>query len=142
MAAWLLGAAASILLALACWALLALAARRLPPGLTRDLAAFLPDCVTTAGRLKGHPAVPRRAKAAVIAAGLYLASPIDLVPDFLPVIGPLDDVLVAALAFRYAARSVPREVLLAAWPGERRLLERLIGTPDADENKDNPLIGP
>src|SRR5690606_22439685 len=103
-AAWLLGAAAAILLALACWALLAPAARRLPPGLARDLAAFLPDCVTTAGRLKGHPAVPRRAKAAVIAAGLYLASPIDLVPDFLPVIGPLDDVLVAALAFRYAAR--------------------------------------
>jgi uncharacterized membrane protein YkvA (DUF1232 family) len=44
-------------------------------------------------------------------AGLWLLSPIDLLPEFLPVIGPLDDVLVVALALRYAARQVPREVL-------------------------------
>jgi hypothetical protein len=43
------------------------------------------------------------------------------------VIGPLDDVLVVTLALRYAARQVPREVLVAAWPGEPRLLERLLG---------------
>jgi uncharacterized membrane protein YkvA (DUF1232 family) len=51
------------------------------------------------------------------------------VPEFLPVIGPLDDVVVVALALRYAARQVPREVLVAAWPGEPRLLERLLGGP-------------
>jgi uncharacterized membrane protein YkvA (DUF1232 family) len=51
---------------------------------------------------------------------LVLLSPIDLLPELLPVIGPLDDVLVVALALRYAARRVPREVLLAAWPGEPR----------------------
>jgi uncharacterized membrane protein YkvA (DUF1232 family) len=62
-------------------------------------------------------------------AGLWVLSPIDLLPEFLPVIGPLDDVVVVALALRYAARRVPREVLLEAWPGEPRLLERLIGTP-------------
>jgi uncharacterized membrane protein YkvA (DUF1232 family) len=45
----------------------------------------------------------------------------------LPVIGPLDDVLVVALALRYAARQVPREVLVTAWPGEPRLLVRLLG---------------
>jgi uncharacterized membrane protein YkvA (DUF1232 family) len=45
------------------------------------------------------------------------------------VIGLLDDVLVVALALRYAARQVPREVLAAAWPGEPRLLERLLGSP-------------
>jgi hypothetical protein len=39
----------------------------------------------------------------------------------------LDDVLVVALALRYAARQVPREILIAAWPGEPRLLERLLG---------------
>jgi uncharacterized membrane protein YkvA (DUF1232 family) len=44
------------------------------------------------------------------------------------VIGPLDDVVVVALALRYAARRVPPEVLLQAWPGEPRLLERLLGT--------------
>jgi hypothetical protein len=43
------------------------------------------------------------------------------------VIGPLDDVVVVALALRYAARQVPREVLLAAWPGELWVLERLLG---------------
>jgi uncharacterized membrane protein YkvA (DUF1232 family) len=74
--------------------------------------------------------VPRRAKIVVALAGLWLLSPIDLLPEFLPVIGPLDDVVVVALALRYAARQVPREVLAAAWPGEPRLLERLLGSPD------------
>jgi uncharacterized membrane protein YkvA (DUF1232 family) len=67
----------------------------------------------------------------VALAGLWLLSPIDLLPEFLPVIGPLDDVVVVALALRYAARQVPREVLVAAWPGEPRLLERLVGRPAA-----------
>jgi uncharacterized membrane protein YkvA (DUF1232 family) len=60
--------------------------------------------------------VPRRAKVVVALAGLWLLCPIDLLPEFLPVIGPLDDVVVVALALRYAARQVPREVLSAAWP--------------------------
>jgi len=107
--------------------LLVVLARRLPPGLLRDLASFVPDCVTTIRRLRGDPRVPRRAKVVVALAGLWLLSPIDLLPEFLPVIGPLDDVLVVALALRYAARQVPREVLVAAWPGEPRLLERLLG---------------
>jgi uncharacterized membrane protein YkvA (DUF1232 family) len=62
-----------------------------------------------------------------VLAGLYVLSPIDLVPEFLPVIGPLDDVVVVALALRYAGRQVPRDVLLAAWPGDTRLMERLLG---------------
>jgi uncharacterized membrane protein YkvA (DUF1232 family) len=74
--------------------------------------------------------VPRRAKVVVALAGLWLLSPIDLLPEFLPVIGPLDDVVVVALALRYAARRVPRETLATAWPGEPRLLERLVGNPD------------
>jgi uncharacterized membrane protein YkvA (DUF1232 family) len=45
------------------------------------------------------------------------------------VIGPLDDVVVVALALRYAGRQVPREVLLEAWPGDRRIIERLLGRP-------------
>jgi uncharacterized membrane protein YkvA (DUF1232 family) len=113
------------------WALLVLVARRLPPGLLRDLAGFVPDAVTTVRRLRGDPMVPRRAKVVVALAGLWLLSPIDLLPEFLPVIGPLDDVVVVALALRYAARQVPRETLAAAWPGEPRLLERLLGSPDS-----------
>jgi uncharacterized membrane protein YkvA (DUF1232 family) len=111
----------------ASWVVLVVLARRLPPGLARDLAAFLPDCVTTVRRLRRDPRVPRSAKIAVLIAGLWVLSPIDLVPEFLPVIGPLDDVVVVALALRFAARRVPREALFEAWPGNPKLLERLVG---------------
>jgi uncharacterized membrane protein YkvA (DUF1232 family) len=78
-------------------------------------------------RLRSHPDVPRRARIAVVFAGLWVLSPVDLIPEFLPVIGPLDDIVVVALALRYAARRVPRNVLLEAWDGDPRLLERLVG---------------
>ena len=130
MSGWLRALLLAVALMVGTWALLVLLARRLPPGLLRDLAGFVPDCVTTVRRLRGDPRVPRRAKVVVAVAGLWLLSPIDLLPEFLPVIGPLDDVVVVALALRYAARQVPREVLAAAWPGEPRLLERLLGSSD------------
>lgn len=122
-----LGVSVAVGLLLASWVLLVVLARRLPPGAAKDLAAFIPDCVTTVRRLRRDPRVPRRAKLAIIAAGLWVVSPIDLVPEFLPVVGALDDIVVVALALRYAGRQVPREVLLAAWPGDPRLLERLLG---------------
>jgi uncharacterized membrane protein YkvA (DUF1232 family) len=129
---WLIGLGVAAAVVAASWAVLVLLARRLPPGPLRDLAAFLPDCVVLVRRLARDPRVPRRAKVAVALAGLWVLSPIDLIPEFLPVIGPLDDVVVVALALRYAARRVPRDVLLAAWPGEPRLLERLLGPPPDD----------
>jgi uncharacterized membrane protein YkvA (DUF1232 family) len=137
---WLIGIGATIVVVVASWALLVLLAKRLPPGIMRDLAAFIPDCVTTIRRLRNDPRVPRRAKIAVLVAGVWVASPIDLIPEFLPVIGPLDDIVVVAIALRYAGRQVPREVILAAWPGEPRLLERLLGpartsAPQADDGR-------
>ncbi len=114
-------------LVLASWVLLVLLATRLPEGTLKELASFLPDCVTTVRRLRGDPRVPRRAKLAVGFAGLWVLSPIDLIPEFLPVIGPLDDVVVVALALRYAARQVPPDVLFEAWPGRRSVMERLLG---------------
>jgi uncharacterized membrane protein YkvA (DUF1232 family) len=102
-------------------------ARRLPPGFLRQVAEFLPACVTTARVLRKHPAVPRRAKVALLVAIVWVISPIDLLPEFLPVIGPLDDVVAVVLLLRYAARSIPREILLDAWPTDPRLLERLLG---------------
>ena len=131
MAGWLrlILTAAAVMVAL--WALLVVLAARLPSGFLKDLAGFLPACVTLARRLRADPRVPWQAKAAVVLAGLWVLSPIDLLPEFLPVIGPLDDVVVVALTLRYAARRVPREVLLEAWPGEPRLLQRLLGTPTA-----------
>jgi uncharacterized membrane protein YkvA (DUF1232 family) len=106
----------ALVVLLVSWGLLVVLARRLPPGILKDLAGFLPACLTLLRRLRADPRVPRRAKLAVLVAGLWVLSPIDLIPEFLPVIGPLDDVVVVALALRYAARQVPSEVLFAAWP--------------------------
>ncbi|GAA2530152.1 YkvA family protein [Winogradskya humida] len=129
---WLVVAALAVGCLVASWLLLLVLARRLPPGILRDLAAFIPDCVTTVRRLRRDPRVPRRAKIAIIIAGLWVASPIDLIPEFIPVIGPLDDIVVVALALRYAARQIPRDLILAAWPGDPRLINRLLGpAPDA-----------
>lgn len=118
------------------WALSCLAmvlfAHRLPPGLLRDIAEFLPACVTTARTLRKNPAVPRRAKVALLIAVVWVLSPIDLLPEFLPVIGPLDDVVAVVLLLRYAARSIPRDDLLEAWPANPRLLERLLGSRGSD----------
>jgi uncharacterized membrane protein YkvA (DUF1232 family) len=139
MPGWLIGVAAVVLVVTTGWALLVVAARRLPPGTLRDLAAILPACVTTARRLRRDPRVPRRAKVAVAVAAVWVVSPIDLIPEFLPVIGPLDDVVVVALALRYAARQVPVEVLREAWPAEPRLLERLLGRRDAPPKGPDPV---
>jgi uncharacterized membrane protein YkvA (DUF1232 family) len=126
MSGWLRAVLLAVALMVGTWTLLVLLARRLPPGLLRDLASIVLDCVTTIRRLRRDPRVPRRAKVVAALAGLWLLSPIDLLPEFLPVIGPLDDVLVVTLALRHAARQVPREVLVAALPGEARVLERLL----------------
>jgi uncharacterized membrane protein YkvA (DUF1232 family) len=96
---------------------------RLPAEASRDCASGLRD---NSASTSARPRVPRRARVAVVIALLWVLSPIDLIPEFLPIIGPLDDVLVIALAFRYAARQVPRAVLFEAWPADARILERLL----------------
>ena len=125
----LVAAAAGLAVVLDSWLLLMALARRLPPGLARDLSAFLPDCVTMLRRLWRDPRVPTRARVAIGFAAAWAISPVDLIPEFLPVIGPLDDVVVVALALRYAVRQVPRELVVEAWPGSPRLLGRLVGQP-------------
>ena len=108
------------------WALMVVLARRLPEGAAKDLATVLPACATTGAGFDGigvrvERRIGRRHR---VALGL---SPIDLIPEFLPIIGPLDDVLVVALAFRIAvACQVPRAVLFEAWPADPLVLERLL----------------
>jgi len=121
---WLLIAVAILL---SSWAALIVLARRLPPGTLKELAGFMPNCVTMLRRLRKHPAVPRRAKIALALAAVWVVSPIDLIPEFLPVIGPLDDIVVFALAVRYAARQMPRDDILEAWPGDPAVISRLLG---------------
>jgi uncharacterized membrane protein YkvA (DUF1232 family) len=112
-----------VVIVVAAWVLLAVAARRLPPGPLRDAATIVPAALVTVQRLARHPDVPRRAKVVVALAALWVVSPIDLVPEFVPVLGPLDDLVVVALALRWAARRVPRPVIEAAWPADDRLLD-------------------
>ena len=108
-------------------ALMVFLAARLPDGMLKQVVEFLPACVTTARRLRRHPDVPVRAKVALLVAILWVLSPIDLIPEFLPVIGPLDDVVAVVLLLRYAARSIPRATLLEAWPSDPHLLDRVLG---------------
>ena len=122
---WLRFVVIAVVVLVASWGLMIVLARRLPPGLAKDLATVLPACVTTARRLRKDERVPRKVKLAVGFAGLWVLSPIDLIPEFLPVIGPLDDIVVVALALRYAARHVPAQALIDAWPADRRILARL-----------------
>jgi uncharacterized membrane protein YkvA (DUF1232 family) len=98
----------------------------------RAWAGFIPDCVVLGKRLLVDPTVPRRAKVVVALLVAYLALPVDLVPDFIPVAGQADDAIVAALALRYMLRFVSTETLEACWPGPEvslRLLLRLAGKP-------------
>jgi uncharacterized membrane protein YkvA (DUF1232 family) len=123
------GAVVALGVLVASWGLLIALAARLPPGLRKDLAGFLPACLTLLRRLSRDSRVPTSAKVGLAVAALWVLSPIDLIPEFLPVVGPLDDVVVVALALRYAGRRVPRDVLLEAWPADPRLLLRLLGLP-------------
>lgn len=106
------------LVALLLWALslvaLYLAGKR---GAARSLATFLPDSLILVHRLLRDPALPRSRKLALWALLAYLALPIDLVPDFLPVVGLLDDAILAALTLRFVLRGAPSRRLAELWPG-------------------------
>jgi len=102
----------------------------------RALAGFLPDCALLLKRLARDPRVPRRAKLVLLAAAAYVAFPIDLVPDFVPVAGQLDDAIVIALALRAVLRAGGPALICEHWPGPPRslaLILRLAGDPEAKE---------
>jgi uncharacterized membrane protein YkvA (DUF1232 family) len=106
------GAAAGIYAALL--AALVLTGRRAG---ARAFARFVPDCAVLAKRLLGDPRMPRRHKLLLGATLVYLASPIDLVPDFVPVVGQLDDALLVWIVLRRALGSCSPSVLAEHWPG-------------------------
>ena len=102
---------------------LILAGRRVA---AKELATLLPNLLLLFKDLARDPRVPRGAKMWIVIGGLWLASPIDLLPEFLPVIGPLDDAVVAALVLRYLVRRAGVEVVSEHWRGEPTTLERLL----------------
>jgi uncharacterized membrane protein YkvA (DUF1232 family) len=95
-------------------------------GEARTLATFVPDCIVLVSRLARDPRVPRRRKLVLVALAGYLALPFDLVPDFIPVAGQLDDAVIVALVLRYFVQSGGEPLLRELWPGPERSLALLL----------------
>jgi uncharacterized membrane protein YkvA (DUF1232 family) len=93
---------------------------------TRALARFVPDCIVLFRRLLSDERVPRSVKLVLIPAIAYLAFPLDLIPDFIPVIGYLDDAVVLAWALRHIVRVAGPVVVREQWPGPQRSLATLM----------------
>jgi|tagenome__1003787_1003787.scaffolds.fasta_scaffold20984294_6 uncharacterized membrane protein YkvA (DUF1232 family) len=93
----------------------------------RALATFVPDCIVLVARLARDPRVPRRRKMLLIALAAYLGLPFDLVPDFIPVAGQLDDAIVVALVLRYVVRAGGDGMIRELWPGPERSLAVILG---------------
>lgn len=89
----------------------------------RDAALVLPNLIKLLSRLIKDPRVPRRSKLVVGAAMAYLASPIDLIPELIPVVGLADDMLIVALALNHLISVAGEEVVLEHWDGPRDLLD-------------------
>jgi uncharacterized membrane protein YkvA (DUF1232 family) len=97
----------------------------------RALAGFVPDCVVLFSRLLRDERLPRRLKLLVAALIPYLALPFDLIPDFVPVAGQLDDAVLVAFVLRRVVRANPG-LIREHWPGppsSLRLVLRLAGQP-------------
>lgn len=99
-----------------------------PRSAARELATLIPNLVILFKGLLRDPAVPRSSKVLLGLAVLWLVSPIDLVPEFIPVAGPLDDAIVAALVLRHVLRRTGPDVLRRHWRGDQAFLDRLAGT--------------
>jgi uncharacterized membrane protein YkvA (DUF1232 family) len=115
----LVGTAAALVVYAAFVGALFLAGRR---GEARALAGLIPDCVVLMRRLLADPRVWGWRKALVVALIAYLAMPIDLVPDFIPVAGQLDDAIAVALVIRVVLRGGGPELLREHWPGPEESL--------------------
>jgi uncharacterized membrane protein YkvA (DUF1232 family) len=88
----------------------------------RAFARLAPDCVVLFRRLLRDPRVPLGRKLLVVLAIGYLVMPLDLIPDFIPVIGQLDDAVVVGLVLRSVLRASGDAVVLEHWPGPARTL--------------------
>jgi uncharacterized membrane protein YkvA (DUF1232 family) len=101
-------------------------------GEARAIAGFIPDCLVLFKRLAGDPRVSRRHKALLASLIAYLALPFDLVPDFIPIAGQLDDAILAALVLRVVLRGSGQELVTEHWPGPSRSLRLLLRLASAD----------
>ena len=88
----------------------------------RAFATFIPDCIVLVTRLSRDPRVPRGRKLLLLALVGYLALPFDVVPDFIPVAGQLDDAIIVAFVIRSLVRSGGEDLVRELWPGPHQSL--------------------
>ena len=130
MSPWLVAALVVVGVYLGGLAILLLAGRGTD---ARAVARLVPDCLRLARRLARDPRVSRGRRLSLLALVAYLALPFDLVPDFIPVLGALDDALLVVLVLRGVARAAGPELVAEHWPGPPRgleLLQRVLGTAE------------
>jgi uncharacterized membrane protein YkvA (DUF1232 family) len=92
----------------------------------RALATFIPDCIVLVTRLARDPRVPRRRKLLLLGLVGYLALPFDLVPDFIPVAGQLDDAIIVALVLRHFVKAGGDQLIRELWPGPQPSLDLIL----------------
>jgi uncharacterized membrane protein YkvA (DUF1232 family) len=100
----------------------------------RALAGFIPDCVVLVSRLARDRRISRSRRAALFIVLGYLAIPIDLVPDFLPGIGQLDDAVLLGLALRLVVRGGGTGLVREAWPGPQASLTLVLRAAGLETN--------
>src|SRR3954454_2031791 len=100
----------------------------------RALAGFIPHCVRLVSRLPPARRISRARRALLFLVLGYLAFPLDLVPDFLPGIGQLDDAVLLGLALRVVVRGGGTELVHAAWPGPEASLTLVLRAAGLETN--------
>jgi uncharacterized membrane protein YkvA (DUF1232 family) len=113
-------------------ALYLVARREDDPVTLRDVVRLVPDVLRLVRRLAADPALPRGVRWRLGALIAYLAIPIDLVPDFIPVAGQLDDAIVVALVLRFFVRAGGEPLIRELWPGGEKSLALLLRLAGAD----------
>jgi len=93
----------------------------------REFATVIPNLLLLFRGLLRDPRVPRSAKLWLWFAVVWVASPIDLIPEFIPVAGPLDDAIVVALVLRHLLKRTDRSVVFEHWRGDPATLEAIMG---------------
>ena len=107
----------------------------------RAFATFIPDCIVLVTRLVRDPRVPRRRKLLLIALVAYLSLPFDLVPDFIPVAGQLDDAIIVALVLRHFVRAGGESMIRELWPGPEQSLSLILrfARPGSPQSEPDPI---
>jgi uncharacterized membrane protein YkvA (DUF1232 family) len=92
----------------------------------RAIGGFIPDCIILVKRLLGDERVHKKYKLLLLLLVGYLGLPFDIIPDFIPVAGQLDDLIIVALVLRFVVQHAGKEVVTQQWPGPQKSLKVIL----------------